>query len=142
MVGFPGETEDNFQELCDFVQEYQFEKVGVFRYYNETGCPAHKLSDQVPKKVKEKRWNELMKIQQKISLTHQKKKIGKKMKVLIDEASEKEENILLGRSYAEAPDIDGNIAVSKGSNKDIGTWINVKINEAYPYQLKGEKIGK
>lgn len=142
MVGFPGETEDDFQELCDFVQEYQFEKVGVFPFYNEPGCLAYKFPEQVPKKIKKKRWKELMEIQQKIALTHQKKKIGKQMKVLIDEASEKEENILLGRSYAEAPEIDGNIAVSKGSNKDIGTWIDVKITEAYPYQLKGEKIGE
>ena len=137
MVGFPGETDADFQELCDFVQEYQFEKVGVFTYHNETGCPASKYSHQIPKKVKKTRLDTLMKIQQRIALNHQKRKVGKKIKVLIDQISGKKKDILLGRSCAEAPEIDGNIFICNGKKRDMGNWVKVKIIKAYPYHLEG-----
>ena len=83
-----------------------------------------------------------MKLQQGIALMHQQKKIGKVIKVLVNDISKKSSNMLSGRSCAEAPEIDGDILILKGNKQDIGKWIDVKINKAYPYQLKGEKIEK
>lgn len=142
IVGFPGETEAHFEELCSFIQDYQFEKVGVFPYYNEPDCPASKFDEQVTKKVKKMRLDTLMRIQQEIALKKQKVKIGKEIRVLIDGVSEKENNTLIGRSCAESPEIDGEILVFKGEKKDIGNWINVKINRAFPYHLEGDALKK
>ena len=142
IVGFPGETEADFQELYDFVQDYKFEKVGVFKYYNEPDCYASKYPEQVPEKVKNERLDILMTLQQKISLTHQEKKVGKKLKVLVDGFYESREDILVGRSCAEAPEIDGNILIINGRKKDIGNRVTVEISKAYPYHLEGKIIGK
>jgi len=142
ITGFPGETDVDFQELYDFIQEYRFEKIGVFPFYNERECSASRLSRQVPEKIKKDRLDKLMKLQQKITLEHQTAQIGKKRRILIDEVSEKNKKILVGRSCAEAPEIDGNILVSKGNHQDIGEWVEVKITKAYPYHLEGEKICK
>ncbi len=140
IVGFPGETDQDYQELCQFVQQYRFEKAGVFPFYNEEGCPASRLSRHVPEKVKEDRLTRLLKIQKQIALDHQLTEIGKNKFVLIDGISEKNKRILVGRSCAEAPEIDGVIYVSKGTRSDIGKWIDVKITRAHPYDLEGEKI--
>ena len=142
IVGFPGETEADFQELCDFVQDYKFEKVGVFKYYNEPECYANKYREQVPEKVKNERLDRLMTIQQKISLTHQEGMLGKKLKVLVDGFYENRENILAGRSCAEAPEIDGNILITGGHKKDIGNWVTVEIGKAHPYHLEGKIVDK
>jgi len=142
IVGFPGETEEIFQELHDFINEYRFERIGVFPYYNEDTCKAASMDGQIAKKVKKNRVEKLMKLQQKIALKQQQERIGKIFKVLIDKFSDKDSSILLGRTYAEAPEIDGNIKVFKGDKDDIGKWIKVKMKKAYPYQLIGEKITK
>ncbi len=140
IVGFPGETESDFEELCDFVQECKFEKVGVFKYYNEPDCYANRYSEHVPEKIKKERLDRLMTIQQKIALTHQGEKIGKRIKVLIDGFYENRENILVGRSCGEAPEIDGNILIMNGQKKNIGNWVTVEINKAYPYHLEGKIV--
>lgn len=142
IVGFPGERDTDFQELCDFVQEYQLERVGAFTYYNEADCPASKYINQIPQKIKKTRLATLMKIQQKVALNHHQKKIGQRIKVLIDGISQKKRGILIGRSCAEAPEIDGNIFVAGGEEKDVGQWIKVEITKAYPYHLEGVKCDK
>lgn len=142
IVGFPGETEEDFQQLYEFIKEYRFEKVGVFPFYNEEGCPANKFSEQIPAKIKKERLDILMTLQQKISLELQTAQIGKVKRVLIDKISKKNKKILIGRSCGEAPEIDGNISVLNGDYQDIGEWIDVKISRAYPYNLLGEKICK
>jgi ribosomal protein S12 methylthiotransferase len=142
IVGFPGETEEDFQQLYEFIKEYHFEKVGVFPFYNEEGCPANKFSEQIPAKIKKERLDILMTLQQKISLELQTAQIGKVKRVLIDKISKKNKKILIGRSCGESPEIDGNISVLNGDYQDIGEWIDVKISRAYPYNLLGEKICK
>jgi ribosomal protein S12 methylthiotransferase len=142
IVGFPGETEEDFQQLYEFIKEYRFEKVGVFPFYNEEGCPANKFSEQIPAKIKKERLDILMTLQQKISLELQTAQIGKVKRVLIDKISKKNKKILIGRSCGESPEIDGNISVLNGDYQDIGEWIDVKISRAYPYNLLGEKICK
>lgn len=140
IVGFPGETETDFQELYDFIAEYKLERVGVFPFYNEDECPASKYPDQISEKIKKTRLDKLMSLQQKISTQNQSNQIGKVKQVLIDGWSENNKNVLTGRSCSEAPDIDGYILVINGSEADIGKWINVRISKAYPYNLIGEKI--
>lgn len=141
IVGFPGETEEEFQELCDFVEQYRLEKVGVFTYYNEEGCAAYRYQDQIPENIKQKRLDTLMKIQQKIALTKQKEKIGKILTVLIDGLQEDNgNNVITGRSCAEAPEIDGYITVSNGRKRDIGNWVKVEIKRAFPYHLEGKIV--
>ncbi|MFW6149365.1 MAG: 30S ribosomal protein S12 methylthiotransferase RimO [Atribacterota bacterium] len=142
IVGFPGETDEDFQQLYDFIKEYRLEKVGIFPFYNEAECPADYLPEHVPESIKKARLDKLMMLQQKISLELQIAQIGKEKSVLIDEVSEKNKKILLGRSYSEAPEIDGNISVLKGDYRDVGKWVNVKIINAHPYKLVGEKICK
>ena len=142
IVGFPGETETDFQELCDFVEDYKFEKVGVFKYYNEPDCFASKYPEQIPEKIKKERLDILMTLQQKISFSHQEEKIDRKLKVLVDGFDENRKNILTGRSCAEAPEIDGNILIINGRKKDIGNWVTVEISKAYPYHLEGKIVEK
>jgi ribosomal protein S12 methylthiotransferase len=142
IVGFPGETEKDFQQLYEFLKKYRFEKVGVFPFYNEEGCSANKFPEQIPAKTKKERLDALMTLQQQISLELQTAQIGKVQHVLIDEISQKNEKILIGRSCREAPEIDGNISIINGDYQDIGKWIDVKISRAYPYNLVGEKICK
>ena len=142
IVGFPGETDVDFQELCDFVEDYKFEKVGVFKYYNESDCHAYRYSEQIPEKIKEERLERLMTVQQKIALVHQERMLGKKIKVLVDGFDENRKNILAGRSCAEAPEIDGNILISNGQKRDIGNWVTVEISKAYPYHLEGKIVEK
>ena len=142
IVGFPGEKDDDFQQLYDFIKEYRLEKVGVFPFYNEAECLASRLSEHVPENIKKARLDKLMRLQQEISLELQNAQIGKEKTVLIDEVSEKNKKILLGRSCSEAPEIDGNISVLKGDYRDVGKWVDVKIINAHPYHLVGEKICK
>lgn len=139
IVGFPGETDEDFNELCQFVSEYKFKKVGVFPFYREVECKASQYPGQLTKKLKNQRVNQLMKIQKNISLEHQQKEVGKIKKVLIDGVSDKNERLLTGRSYGEAPEIDGSIFIENGLLEDIGKWINVEIKRAYPYDLIGRK---
>lgn len=142
IVGFPGETEEDFQQLYGFMKKYHLEKVGVFPFYNEEESPANKFPGQISAKIKKARLDALMALQQKISLKFQTAQIGKVKRVLIDEISQKNKKILIGRSCNDAPEIDGTISVLNGDFQDIGKWIDVKINRAYPYNLVGEKICK
>ncbi|MBN2395090.1 MAG: 30S ribosomal protein S12 methylthiotransferase RimO [Candidatus Atribacteria bacterium] len=141
IVGFPGETDHDFQELFDFVSEFRFERMGAFPFYNEAECAASKLENHVSEKIKKERLKELMKLQQKISLAHQSNRIGKEVQVLVDGVSGRKKKIFRGRSCAEAPEIDGDIVLFNAENQDVGNWVNVKITKAYPYRLEGEKIG-
>ena len=140
IVGFPGETEKDFRELCDFVREYRFEKVGVFTYYDEPECRAYHFSDKIPDKIKKKRRDILMQIQHKNVQEYQQSQLGKIKQVLIDSVSRENDKVLLGRSCGEAPDIDGHIEVLKGNQYDIGQFINVRIKDAFPYHLIAEKV--
>lgn len=142
IVGFPGETSDDFQQLYEFIQEYPIERVGVFPFYNEDECPAHNLPDHIPDKIKKLRLDKLMKLQQKISIKLQSAQIGKEKDVLVDSFYKDNKKTLSGRSCAEAPEIDGDISVLNAKPDDIGKWIRVKILKAYPYNLVGEKICK
>ncbi len=136
IVGFPGETPADFNNLINFVREIEFDRLGAFQYSKEEDTPAAKLPEQISQNVKEKRYNRLMKIQQKIVQKNNRKLIGKKFEVIIDECYNK---YGFARSQYDAPEIDNQIYIYN-DNLEIGDIIICKINDAYEYDLVGEKL--
>jgi ribosomal protein S12 methylthiotransferase len=132
IVGYPGETEAEFQTLLDFIAEMRFDKVGAFKFSFEPGTAAESLGDPIPDGVKEERFNRLMEKQQKISLEINKNFIGRKLDVLFEGFGH---GVSIGRSYRDAPEIDGLVLV-KGEIP-AGQIIPISINKAMPYDLGG-----
>jgi len=139
IVGFPGETEKQFKTLLTFIKKTKFEKLGVFKYSREEGTTAYKIKQQIPYAIKERRYNEAMQLQKNISEKINKKFIHKKLDVLVEQVHDKKSNIWLGRTYADAPDIDG-ITYISGKNIKKGDIISAKITGALEYDLVGKKI--
>jgi len=136
IVGFPGEEEKHFQELYDFIQKMKFDKLGVFTYSKEEGTPAYNFKNQVEESIKEERRNKLMELQQGISYNLNKEKIGNTYLTIIE--SIQEENLYIGRSYMDAPDIDGFIYIKSNKKLKPGEFVNVKIIDYLEYDLIGE----
>lgn len=132
LVGFPGETEAEFQTLLDFVVEMEFDRVGAFVYSHEEGTPAAKLDDDVPPEVKEQRRERLMEIQQPISLTKNQALVGWTLDVLIEGQGD---GLSVGRSYRDAPEIDGLVLVQ--AELPVGEIVSVRITAALEYDLVG-----
>lgn len=139
IVGFPGETEEQFAELCDFVRDTRFERAGVFTYSLEPGTPAEKLPEQIPEAVKEDRRNRLMQVQQGVAFAWSQQQIGQEMEVLIDTPDPEVPGMYLGRSHADAPEIDGTVRV-KGKRLQPGDLVRTKITGADGYDLLGRAI--
>ena len=112
ITGFPGETEEQFAELVDFVEQQKFERLGVFTYSFEPDTPAARLPDHLPEEVKNERRDRLMAVQQEIAFAWNEAQLGRRLDVLIDRALPDQKNVWLGRSYADAPDVDGVVYVS------------------------------
>ncbi|MFZ7157995.1 30S ribosomal protein S12 methylthiotransferase RimO [Avibacterium gallinarum] len=136
IVGFPGETEEDFQQLLDFLQEAQLDRVGCFKFSPVEGAVATDLPDQVPEEVKEERFHRFMQVQQAISAQRLQQKIGKTLPVIVDEIDGEG---IIGRSMADAPEIDGVVYVDNLSNQavSVGQVINVTITQADEYDLWG-----
>lgn len=141
ITGFPQETEEEHQELLDFVQRAGFERLGVFTYSKEENTPAAKMKGQITKKVKLKRQKELMKLQQEVSKRRGEEKVGKTIKVMI-EGKLPEEGIFIGRSYMDAPNVDGLVFVHSRDSYLSGEFVDVKITQAKEYDLVGEAISE
>ncbi len=138
LVGFPGESETDFQELKQFVGETKFERLGVFPYSHEEGTYAYnKYSDDVPDDVKQARADELMELQQEISAELNQQKIGKTYKVIIDR---EEGEFFVGRTEYDSPEVDGEVLVTSDVQLSPGDFVNVKITGAEDYDLYGEVI--
>ncbi len=136
IVGFPGETEDQFRELLDFVEETKFDRLGAFAYSPEEGTPAAKMTDQVPEEIKQDRLDRLMLLQQKVSMERNRERIGSVEQVLVTDTDGK--GSVLGRSSREAPEVDGEIYVScADARPEPGQFIPVKILSAEEYDLRG-----
>mgnify|MGYP002376726128 CR=1 FL=1 len=138
IVGYPGETEEEFQALMDFVEEIRFDRVGVFTFSFEPGTSSEPLGDPVPEEIKEERKGRLMEMQQRISLENNQALVGQTIDVLIEGTGEVEgsdEPIAVGRSYRDAPEIDGLVFVEGGA--PVGEIIPVRITGAMPYDLSG-----
>lgn len=138
IVGFPGETEEQFEELLDFIKEMRFERAGVFAYSAEEGTPAYELDDDVPEEVKQARVSKFMDVQQDISLEINSKRLGKTEKVLIDRT---EGGYYVGRTQYDSPEVDDEVLISMKDNKlEIGSFVNVKITQADYFDCYGEVI--
>ncbi len=140
IVGFPGETDKDFQELLDFIEELKFDRVGVFTYSREEGTAAAEMPGQVPEEIKKERYNQVMALQQKISLEKNLKKIGKVFTVLVEERSLKKQGMYTGRSEGDAPDIDGRILFKSNLVLQPGKMVKVLIKNAREYDLSGELV--
>ena len=134
ITGFPGETDEQFLELRDFIEETRFERMGVFTYSVEPGTPATKLDGHLPEDVKAARRDELMALQQQIAFEHGDSLVGYELDVLIDD--QVEDGIYLGRSFADAPEIDSSVFVS-GQNLEVGSMVPVEIVRREDYDLIG-----
>lgn len=136
IVGFPGETDEDFNILMDLVKEVKFDRLGAFNYSNEEDTPAFKLPNQVEQEVMEMRKDALMSAQMIISEAKSFSKIGKTFEVVIEEVAE-ENKIYVGRTSYDSPDVDGVVYVHTDQAIELGTFINVKINDALEYDLIG-----
>jgi len=141
IVGFPGETDAEFEDLLAFVRATRFERVGVFPYSFEPGTPATRLDDHLPEHVKLERRNRLMECQQEVAFEWSRGMVGKELEVLIDRPDPEVPNHHLARSYADAPDIDGVVRV-KGKALHPGEFVRVKITAADGYDLAARAIGQ
>jgi ribosomal protein S12 methylthiotransferase len=139
IVGFPGETEQQFAELLAFVKEGHFDRVGVFRYSREEGTPAATLPEQVAERVKKSRLDKLMKAQQRVSFRRNRALVGRIEPVLVEGYSEETELLLSGRSVRQAPDIDGQVFITDGQ-AEIGDIVPLRITDSSDYDLIGEIV--
>lgn len=139
IVGFPGETEEHFEELMDFVAEQKFDRVGCFKYSPEEGTAGGKMLNQIDEPVKEDRFHRLMTLQMPISQANNQKMVGKTTDVIIDGVSEESELLLQGRTSQQAPDIDGIVYINDGTAKR-GDIVKVEITEAMDYDMVGAII--
>jgi ribosomal protein S12 methylthiotransferase len=139
IVGFPGETGEQFATLERFIEEAQFDRVGVFEYSVEDGTPSAAMEPKVPARVKKQRRAALMRRQQAISLACNQKWVGREMEVLIEGRSPGDPRASIGRSFRDAPEIDGQVQVRRCAATP-GTFVRVRITEARPYDLIGEPV--
>ena len=138
IVGFPGETEEQFRELLDFVEEAEFDRLGAFAYSAEEDTPAARMPDQIPEEIKQERLDRLMTLQARISLRRNRLRVGMVEKVLVTDRSD--DGFLLGRSQFEAPETDGGIVFAGKGSPEIGSFVQVKITSAKTYDLTGEML--
>ena len=137
ICGFPGETEEDHEELMEFVDEMEFERVGVFTYSAEEDTPAYSYPDQIPEKVKEERRADVMELQQEIAFEHCENMVGKVLDVMI-EGKVADEPAYVGRTYMDAPNVDGLIFVNADEMLMSGDFVRVKVTGANEYDLIGE----
>ena len=136
MVGFPGEGEQEFEELMDFTREARFERMGAFAYSEEAGTwAAEHLSDDIPQEVKQERLQQLMTLQEDISMEIQEQKVGRTLKVIVDR---EEEDYYVGRTQWDSPEVDPEVLISKEKPLSIGDFAQVHITQALPFELMGK----
>jgi ribosomal protein S12 methylthiotransferase len=138
IVGFPGETEKDFELLLDWLDEAKLDRVGCFKYEPVKGAPANDIADAVPQEVKEDRWHRFMKRQQAISAKRLKRKVGTRQQIIIDEVGP---SVAKGRSKGDAPEIDGSVYVASRRPLRVGEIATVKIERADEYDLHGTIVG-
>jgi ribosomal protein S12 methylthiotransferase len=137
IAGFPGETRDDVEELKTFLQKMRFDRVGIFTYSHEEGTGAYGLADNITAEEKEERAQEIMEVQQEISLEKNQEKMGKTFKVIIDK---KEAGRYLGRTEFDSVEVDNEVIIQSKKKLTIGDFVNVKITKAYDYDIEGEVV--
>jgi ribosomal protein S12 methylthiotransferase len=141
ITGFPGETDADFAELVDFVREQRFERLGVFTYSFEPDTPAARLPDHLSEEVKNERREQLMAVQQEVAFSWNDAQIGRRLDVLVDAAVPEENNAWVGRSYADAPDVDGVVFVT-GEGLRTGDIVPCEIVARNDYDLVGAAVDR
>jgi ribosomal protein S12 methylthiotransferase len=139
IVGFPGETDEDFKKLCHFVEETQFDRLGVFCYSKEEGTPAAEMADQVTERVKRERYKKLMQLQARLSFKRNRRLMNTIEEVIVEGVSEESDLLLRGRSSRQAPDIDGMVYITSGQ-ANIGDIVTLKITDSSEYDLIGEMV--
>lgn len=137
LIGFPGETDMDFKLLLDFMQKVRFDHAGVFIYSDSEDLPSHLIKGHVPQKTAQRRHDELMELQSKISLEHNRRRVGKQYEMLIEQ--QMESGLYVGRAYFQAPEVDG-VTYVESSLLKIGAFASVQITDAYEYDLKGTAV--
>ena len=137
IAGFPGETQDDVEEVKEFLQEHRFDRVGIFSYSHEENTSAYDLIDDVPEEEKELRAQEIMEVQQEISLEKNQEKIGNTYKVIVDK---KESGRYLGRTEFDSVEVDNEVVINSSKKIPGGSFVNVKITKAYDYDLEGDVV--
>ncbi|HUR11731.1 MAG TPA: 30S ribosomal protein S12 methylthiotransferase RimO [Flavitalea sp.] len=137
IAGFPGETREDVEEMKSFLKEHRFDRVGIFTYSHEEGTGAYDLSDTMSQEEKEMRAQEVMEVQQEISYENNRQKIGGVFKVLIDK---KESGRFLGRTEFDSVEVDNEVIIRSEKKLTVGEFVNVKITDAYDYDLEGEVV--
>jgi ribosomal protein S12 methylthiotransferase len=138
IVGFPGETDGEFRELLSFVRDTGFERLGAFTYSREAGTAAARMSGQVSEAVKRERYDELMRVQQAISLRANRRMVGRRVRVLVDEKVHGQ-RVFAGRTGGDAPEVDNTVYVSGGGVK-AGEFCEVRVTDAMEYDLVGDAV--
>jgi ribosomal protein S12 methylthiotransferase len=141
IVGFPGEGEEEFKQLMNFIEEIKFDRLGVFTYSIEQGTKAYSLGDPIPQAIKEKRFHELMELQAKISLQKNRNLIGQTQEVLIEDAYQESIDHISGRLASQAPEVDGRVLINKGIALP-GDFYPLTIVDAFEYDLVGHLVKK
>ena len=139
IAGLPGESEEDFQLLKEFVRTQRFERMGCFQYSDEEGTAAYDFTDKVPQKVIERRWREVMAVQKRINREQNRALIGKRLEVLVEGPSPESEHLLVGRHEGQAPDIDGVVYINDGFGYP-GEFVTVEVTEAHDYDLVGKVV--
>ncbi len=139
IVGFPGETEEQFEEVLKFIAEQKFDRVGCFKYSPEENTPGGKMEDQLDEETKQRRFEALMEVQQNISREMQRRQVGDILDVIVEGHSEETELLLQGRSSQQAPDIDGVVLINDGQ-ANVGDIVKVRITDSMEYDLIGEIV--
>ena len=140
MVGFPGETDAQYQTLRNFVEKQRFDKVGVFTYSREEDTPAYDMPNQVPEGVMQERYHDLMSLQSKISEEMNQAMEGKVIRVLVEGRDEEQENIAYGRSYREAPEVDGTVYRENDTDSKPGDMVWVRVTQGFTYDVAAERL--
>jgi ribosomal protein S12 methylthiotransferase len=139
IAGLPGESEEDFALLKEFVRTQRFERMGCFQYSDEEGTAAYDFPDKVPQKVIERRWREVMAVQKRINREQNRGLIGKRLEVLVEGPSPESEHLLVGRHEGQAPDIDGVVYINDGFGYP-GEFVTVEVTEAHDYDLVGRVV--
>ncbi|WP_425442876.1 30S ribosomal protein S12 methylthiotransferase RimO [Stigmatella aurantiaca] len=139
IVGLPGETEEDFELLKEFVKTQRFERLGVFQYSDEEGTAAYDMPNKIPQKTIERRWREVMAIQKRINREQNKKLVGKRIEVLVEGTSPETEHLLVGRHEGQAPEIDGQVYINDGLAYP-GEFVTLEVTEAHDYDLVGRVV--
>jgi len=139
MVGFPGETDEDVEKLCEFIRDAEFERLGAFTFSPEEGTPAFDMQDQIDEQVKQDRYDLVMQEQMEVSLAYNESKVGKVVTVLV-EGFDPCSDAFFGRTYADAPEIDTKVYFTADTRPAEGTFVKVRVKEVLDYDLVGKMV--